>query len=199
MITYKEYIKRMEEKGYTYRDHNTIMIDETNNIVKTFTAKKGSVNKILELQCPSNGVISICGKTHDGGCEKSYLCDIKCLDKDNEEPFQESHITTELQHNNHLVAEIVLTKILYHEPPKEHKKIQEWLELINPILKTIGSENPCEHVMWAGAYKLFNTDFINRSFNLYENQRMIFYILNPNIDITNVKFNLKADILEKLV
>lgn len=199
MITYKEYIKRMEEKGYIYRNKGPITIDETNSMIKTFTVGKGSVGKILEFQCPNNAVISVCGKSHDGGCEKSYLCDIKCFDNDDKEPFNELHSTTELNHNNHVVAEIVLTKILYHEPPKENKKVQEWSELISPILKMIMSENPCEHVMYVGTYNLFSTDFLKTSFNLYENQKMTFYIVNPDIDIEKVKFNLRADILEKLI
>lgn len=198
MIAYKEYIKRMEEKGYTYRNNNPITIDETNSMVKMFTVEKGSIGKVLELQCPNNSVISVCGKSHEGGCEKSYLCDIKCLGKDDKEPFKESHNTTELNRSNHVVAEIVLTKILYHEPPKEYKKVQEWSELISPILKMILSEDPCEHVMYVGTYGLFNTELLKTSFNLYENQKMTFYIVNPDIDIEKVKFELKADILERL-
>lgn len=198
MITYNEYIKKMEEKGYVYKDNNPIIINESNHMIKTFTVKKGSIGKILELQCPDNAVISICGETHEGGCEKSYSCGIKCFGKDSKEPFQGLHHSTELKRNNHVVAEIVLTKILYKEPPKGHKKIQEWQELITPILRMIKSESPFEHIMWTGAYKIFNTDFVSRSFNLYENQKMTFYIVNPDTDIEKVSFEMKADILEKL-
>lgn len=198
MITYNDYIKRMEEKGYIYRSDNPITINESDSMIKTFTVNKGSVGKILELQCPSNAVISVCGKTHEGGCDKSYMCDIKCFDKDNNEPFKDSHHSTPLRHDKHVVAEIIVTKILYNEPPKGHKKIEEWQELISPILKMIESEDPRQHIMLVGTYKLFNTDFVNTSFNLYENQKMTFYINSPDTDIDRVKFDLKADIFEKL-
>lgn len=197
MITYNDYIKRMEEKGYLYRSGNPIMINESDSMIKTFKVKKGSVGKILELQCPSNVVISLCGKTHEEGCDRHYSCDIKCFDNDDNEPFKDSHRSTPLRHDRHVVAEIIATKILYNEPPKGHKKIEEWQELISPILKMIKSEDPCQHVMLVGTYKFFNNDFVNTSFNLYENQKMTFYIVNPDTDIEKVKFNLKADIFER--
>lgn len=195
MITYKDYIKRMEDKGYIYKNNSPILIDESNPIIKTFTVKKGSIGKILELQCPNNSVISACGKTHEEGCEKLYFCDIKCFNDNNDEPFQDLHYSTQLQ-DKHAVAEIITTKILKKEPDKNHTKVKEWSEFVNPILKMIGSDDPHEHVMWFGVYKLFRTDFLNTSFNLYENQKMILYITNPDIDITKVKFRMKIDIFE---
>ena len=196
MITYKDYIKRMEDKGYTYKNNNPILINESNSMIKTFTVEKGSIGKILELQCPNNVVISACGKTHESGCEKLYFCDIKCLNNDNDEPFQDLHHSTQLQ-GKYVVTEIIVTKILRKESDKNYKKVREWSEFVDPILKIIGSEDSREHVMWFGVYKLFRTDFLNTSFNLYENQKMIFYVNNPEIDITKVKFKMKIDILEK--
>jgi len=189
----------MKEKGYIYKDDNPIMIDESNPMVKTFVAKKGLTDKILELTCPNGTIISACGKTHEGGCEKSYLCDIKCFDKNNKELFHGLHYSTKLGYGKHVLVEIIVTKTLYNEPDKSYKKVQEWSEFINPILKMIGSENPCEHVMWIGAYQLFNTEFLNTSFNIYENQKMTFYAVNPDTDVEKVEFKLNADILEKQV
>ena len=194
MITYKEFTDRMIEKGYTLVPSNSVTIDESNNMIKTFPIKKDTIGKILELRCPDNSIISLCGVEHNGGCHNSYVCDIKCTNDHNKEPFQETHYSTELKSNQHVVAEIIVTKILRKDPPLDNKKVKEWSETISPILKLIRSNNNREHVMWAGAYPKFNIEFIKTSFTLYGDQKMIFYINNPDIDITKVMLEMKVDI-----
>lgn len=197
MKTYKEFIDRMTEKGYTLILNSPITIDESNNIIKTFSTKKGTVGKILELQCPDNSVIALCGTEHNGGCHNSYTCDIECTDNDNKQPFQEMHYSTALTDTKHILAEIIATKILQQDPPLDNKKVKEWSETISPILKLIKSSNSREHVMWAGAYPKFSSEFIKTSFTLYGGQKMTFYVNNPDTDIEKVKFSMKVDIFEQ--
>lgn len=196
MITYREFVKLMEGRGYFHNGIGTI--DESYSHIKTFTLKKGSVGKILELKCPSNTIISACGKTHPGGCEKFYSCKIKCTDEYNKEPFQDLHYATKLTDKQQIVAEIIVSKILQIDPNKIDANYKEWSMKCSPLLKLIGSESPCEHIMWIGAYSLFSKDFLKESFNIYGNENMIFYVVKPDIDITKIKFEMKADILEKL-
>lgn len=198
MITYKEFIDKMIEKGYIYKNYEPTKIDESNNMVKIFSVKKGTIDKILELQCPDNSVIVLCGTEHIGGCQNSYKCNIKCSNKENKQPFQEMHNSTEITRTKHIVAEIIVTKILQQDPPSDNKKVKEWSEIAGPILKLIKSNNNREHVMWAGAYPKFNSEFNKTSFTLYGGQKMIFYINNPDIDIDKVKLNISLDIFEKL-
>ncbi len=197
MKTYKEFIDRMIEKGYVIISDSPVTTDESNNIIKTFSTKKGTVGKILELQCPYNSIIALCGTEHNGGCHNSYICNIELTNNEGEKPFQKIHHSTALTSTKHVVAEIIVTKILQQNPPLDNKKVKEWSDTISPILKLIKSGNNREHVMWAGAYPKFNSDFIKTSFTLYGGQKMIFYVNNPDVDIDKVKFSMKADIFEQ--
>lgn len=196
MITYKEFIDKMVENGYVY-NHNPVTIsDKDNNIISTFSADKGKTDKIIEVNCPDNQIMALCGTTHSGGCNKEYLCHIKCYDDQNNEPFQGLHYSTELNKNYHVLAEIIVTKILRNDPPTQYKKVKEWSDTISPILKLIGSDNNREHVMWTGAYSKFSPEFNKTSFTLYGGQKMTFYINNPDIDIKKIDFKLDVDIFE---
>jgi hypothetical protein len=175
-----------------------ITIDESNPNIKIFPVKKDTIGKFLEFSCPNNTIISACGKTHPGGCNGSYYSIIvKCFNKDNEESFQrDSYQSIQLTPDSQIVTEIVVTKILQKELDKSDPKVQENSDINNAILKIIGSENPCEYPIRSGVYKFIYRDFLERSFNIHSNEKMIFYAINPDIDITKVKFELKADILE---
>ncbi len=203
MITYKEFIDKMIEKGYVYNDHNPIAISNDNNnsnnnndIVSTFSVCKGKIGKIIEMTCPDNYVVALCGTEHEGGCRNDYVCNLKCCDNYDNEPFQGLHYSTELTKGKHVVAEIIVTKILRNDPPTQYKKVREWSETIAPILKLIGSNNNREHVMWIGTYNKFSDEFNKTSFTLYGGQKMTFYIHNPDIDITKIDFKFNVDIFE---
>lgn len=186
----------METRGYTLRADNPVDIHELSPGVYTFSVKKDDIGKFLEIDCLHNTIISACGKNHPGGYSDSYSINIRCMDNDDKEPFQEFHQCSILTKDRHIVSDIIVTKILQKEINQNDKNIQEWSKLANPILKIIGSKDPCEYPMWTGNYKLFHKEFLNDSFNLYANEKIIFYIIKPNIDIVKVKFNMKVDILE---
>ena len=111
--------------------------------------------------------------------------------------FKGLHSAIKLTDKHHIVAEIVASKILQRNPSTIDANYKEWLIKTTPILKLIGSENPNEHIMWVGAYGLFSKDILNESFNIYGNENMTLYAINPDIDIKQVKFEIKADILKK--
>jgi len=138
MITYKEFIDRMIEKGYIHKNNEPVAIDESNNMIKIFHVKKEKIGKILELQVPDNSIVALCGTEHNGGCHNSYICDIKCTNNKDEQPFQEEHNSTEITRTKHVVAEIIVTKILQQDPPLDNKKVKEWSKTAGPILKLIG-------------------------------------------------------------
>lgn len=196
MITYEEFIAKMIEKGYVHKNDTPINIGDS-NIVKTFSINKEQTGKIIEFSCPENQIISLCGTEHEGGCRNEYICNIRCCDNHNNEPFQEFHHSTGLTRDKHVLAEIIVTKILRNDPPVQHTKVREWSETISPILKLIGSSNNREHIMWVGAYPKFNSEFNKISFTLYGNQKMTFYAHNPNTDITKIDFRFDVDIFEQ--
>lgn len=204
-ITYKDFIKLMNDRGYTLRENSPRDVYEISPGVKTFTVKKDSIGKFLEIECLLNTIISACGKNHPGNEEQlepspewPYYCNVKCFDKDNKEPFQELHQAIKLTPTRGTVADIVITKILQKEIDQSDKNIQEWSKLVNPILETIGSKNPYEYPMWTGNYKTISKDFLNDSFNLYVGEKMIFYVVKPDIDIEKITLEMKVDILERL-
>ena len=197
MITYKEFIEKMIEKGYTHKDNNPVNIANNNGMIKKFHINKGQTGKIIEFSCPENQIISLCGTTHEGGCHNEYMCNIKCYDNHDNEPFQKLHYSTGLTKDKHVLAEIIVTKILRNDPPIQYEKVREWSETIKPILKLIGSNNNREHVMWIGGYGVFSSEFNKTSFTLYSNQKMTFYIHNPDTDITKIDFKFNVDIFER--
>lgn len=195
-MPYKDFIKLMEERGYTIRKNSPIEIHELSPGVRIFPIKKDSIDKFLEIECLHNTIISVCGKNHPGGCHNSYSCNVKCCNEENKEPFQEFHQCIDLTPNQRTVADIIITKILQKEIDKTDENIREWSKLVNPILKIIGSKNPYEYPMWTGNYKMLHKDFLNDSFNLYTGEKIIFYTVKPDVDITKVTLEMKVDMLE---
>ncbi len=199
MISYKDFIRLMEERGYVYK--NQITIDESDSNVKIFPVKEQTIGRVLEFQCPNNTIISACGK--DLGCHDSYSCAIKFFNQEDKEAFQDLHYSTTLTEDYRLAMELMVTKIMQKSPDQNNPDIQKYSHLVNSILRIINSDNPYEYPMWSGVYKLFSNNnvnnnhiFLNNSFNLYSGEKMIFYAINPDIDITKIKFELKVDILE---
>ena len=197
MITYKEFIEKMIEKGYSYKNNAPINIADENSIINKFYINKGKTGKIIEFSCPDNQIVSLCVTEHEGGCLNEYTCYLKCFDNHNNEPFQGLHYSTELTKDKHVVAEIIVTKILRNDPPTQYKKVKEWSDTIAPILKLIGSDNHREHIMWIGTYNKFSDEFNKASFTLYGGQKMTFYVQNPDVDITKVDFKFNVDIFER--
>jgi hypothetical protein len=196
MMPYKDFIDLMEKRGYTFNRNNPITIDESNPSIKTFSAKNGNISKILELQCPKDTVISVYGKNNSEDWKEDYSTNLKCFNDENKEPFQEFHQCIVLTTARHTIADIIVTKILQNEINRNDPDVRQLLIYTDPILKFIGSDNLCEYPIWSGNYKTFNKEFLNDNFNLYSEEKIIFYVTKPDIDITKVKFDIKVDIFE---
>lgn len=93
MILYKDFIKLMEERGYTYKNQ----IDESNPNIKIFPVQEQTIGKTLEFQCPNNTIISARGKD---------ICNIKFSNQDNKEAFQDLHYSIALTKDYHVAMEI---------------------------------------------------------------------------------------------
>ncbi len=196
MTPYKDFIDLMAKRGYTFNNNNPITIDESSPNIKIFSAKNGCVSKILELQCPKDTVISIRGKNNPGDWKEDYSINLKCSNNEDKEPFQKFHQCIILTAARHTIADIIVTKVLQNEINRNNLEIRQFTIYTDPILKFIGSDNPCEYPIWSGNYKTFNKEFLNDSFNLYSEEKIIFYTTKPDIDITKVKFEIKVDIFE---
>lgn len=196
MTSYKDFIDLMEKRGYTFKKGNPITIDESSPNIKIFPVKNGHVSKILELQCPKDTVISVCGENNPGDWKEDYSINLKCSNNEDKEPFQEFHQCIVLTAARHTVADIIVTKVLQNEVNRNNPDIRQFIIYTDPILKFIGSDNLCEYPIWSGNYKTFNKEFLNDNLNLYSEEKIIFYATKPDIDITKVKFEIKVDIFE---
>ncbi len=195
-MPYKDFIDLMEKRGYTFNNNNPIIINESSPSIKTFSVKNCHVDKILELQCPKDTVISVCGKNNSGDWKEDYATSLKCFNNEDKEPFQEFHQCIVLTTARHTVADIIVTKVLQNEINRNDPDIRQFIIYTDPILKFIGSDNLCEYPIWSGNYKTFNKEFLDDNFNLYSEEKIIFYATKPDVDVMRVKFEIKVDIFE---
>ena len=196
MIIYKDFTKLMESRGYILRENSPITLSEYSDIVTKFDVEKMTTGKFLEIKCPENTIMSICGNTHEGGCEKKYHIDLQISNGD-EEPFQGLHYSIPITKERHVVAEIIVTKVMQKEPDKNDPKVKDWMETSSAILNIVRSENPFEYPMWTGVYKIFNKEFLNLSYTMYPGEKFIFYAANPEVDIKKVRLTMDFDVFEK--
>lgn len=202
MISYIDFIKRMKEKGFAYKNNSPILLDENSYMIKKFILKKGMTGKILELECPENAVLSLCGDDlNPNGINSKYMCTLNCFDDEGNEPFMKDHkgYILYIDQDNKprgSVIDIVITKVVKDEQTKNYAGVKNCLPLIESIMRLIGSDNHLEYPMISGMYQKISEYLTVNSFNLYPTEKIIFYAISPDIDITNIKFNMNIDIFE---
>lgn len=203
MISYIDFIKRMEEKGFVHKNNLPIMLDENSQMVKTFILEKGETGKILELTCPENTVISLCGDDlKTDSVHSDYTCTLKCFDHEGNEPFLKDHkgyilyVDPSDNRPKGSAIDIVITKVVKDEQAKNIAGVNNCLQLTESVMRLIKSDNPLEYPMIVGIYQKITEYLTMKSFNLYPTEKMIFYALEPDINITKVKFEIIVDIFE---
>lgn len=207
MISYIDFIKRMEEKGFVYKSNLPTTLDENNHMVKTFTLEKGETGKILELTCPEHTVLSLCGddlKTDSirSNPNSDYICTLKCFDNEGNEPFMKDHkgyilyVDPNDNRPKGSAIDIVITKVVKDEQAKNLAGVNNCLQLTESVMRLIKSNNPLEYPMIVGIYQKITEHLTMKSFNLYPTEKIIFYVLEPDINITKIKFEINMDIFE---
>jgi hypothetical protein len=196
MITYREFIEKMKEKGFVYRNDLPTLVN--GHMIKTFPLEKGTIGKIAELSCPEDTILSLCGE--DMGCG-DYKCSLKCLDNDGNEPFSKEHkayvlYTDKDNRSKGSVMDIVVTKVVKDEKSIKSSEADRY-PMLATVMKMIKSGNNLEYPILMGAYQRISENLIKKSFNLYPNEKMILYSLEPDIDITKTDFKIDLDILVK--
>ncbi len=198
MAKYQEFIKKVEKYGYFRKNNVPVALCDSDHVFTKYIVKKDSKGKFLELVCPDNTIMTVCGKKM--GCDKEYEFKIKCHDDFLKEPFGN------LFRSSLLVSEktkefpgiiinyqIVVTKIgneIYEIP-------SGWEKMTKTTLKIIGSENPKEYPIWSGAYKAMYGFCYNGLF-LKGGQKLVFYAIEPDVDIINSELKMEVDMFEKI-
>lgn len=195
-LTYQEFIEKMEKDNYIRKNNDSIILDDSDSIFTKYIVKKDMIGKFLELVCPDNIVIS-CGRKMN--CDKEYEFKIKCYDDDLKEPFgnplRSSLLVSEKTREFPGIIinyQIVITKIgnkIYEIP-------SGWEKMTKNTLKIISSKNPNEYPLWSGAYDCIYS-FYNNGLYLESGQKLVFYAVNPDIDIKNIELKMEVDIFEK--
>jgi len=204
MVPYIDFIKRMEEKGFIRKNNSPVLLDENNHMIKTFVLEKGITGKILQLTCPENTILSLCGDDLKTGSNHSnYICSLKCFDNEENEPFMKDHkgyilyVDPNDNRPKGSAIDIVITKVVKDEQTKIIAGVNNCLPLIGSVMRLIKSDNHLEYPMIVGIYQKITEYLTKNSFNLYPTEKIIFYALEPDTDIAKIKFELKVDILEK--
>lgn len=196
MITYKEFIEKMKEKGFIYKNNSPTLVN--GSMIKTFSVEKGTIGKIAELTCPKNTILSLCGQ--DMGCN-SYTCSLKCFDNDENEPFSKQHKGYALYIDKDNTAkgsvmDIVVTKVVKDEKSKKISGADDY-SMLTTVMKMIKSNNHLEYPMLMGTYQKIPEYLVKNSFNLYQNEKIILYALEPDTDIIKTDFKIALDVLVK--
>lgn len=94
---YTDYIKYLLDKGYTRENIN---LDETSEIVTTFSLAKGAIGPVLDIRCPSRYKIIIVGKNQlpeDADVRNVHALIVRFADSNNDEvtPYTRIKISKE--------------------------------------------------------------------------------------------------------
>ncbi len=197
MSKYQEFIEKMEKDNFIRKCNDSIVLVDSDSIFTKYIVKKDTIGKFLELVCPDNTIMAVCGKHM--GCDNEYKFKIRCYDDDSKEPFsnpfKSSLLVSEKTRGFPGIIvnyQMVITKIgseIYEIP-------SEWEKMIKRTLNIVGSKDPKEYPLWSGAYKaIYN--FGNNGLFLRGGQKLVFYAVNPEIDIKNIELKMEVDMFEK--
>ena len=196
---YNEFIEKMKKDNYIRKNNDSIILDESNLMLTKHVVKKDTIGKFLELTCPDNIIITFCGRKMN--CDKKYEFKIKCYDENLKQPFSNIFrssflISKKTQEFPGIMInyQMVITKI----GNKISKIESPWEKIIGNTLKIINSKNPNEYPLWSGNYFAIDSFFYNGSC-LKSGEKLVFYAVNPDIDIKNIDLKMEVDIFEKIM
>lgn len=192
---YNEFIEKMRKDGYTRKNNDTIHINESDTIFAKYEVKKDTIDKFLELTCPSNTIITHCGDKMN--CDKKYEFRIKCYDEYMKEPFSDPFRSSLLlsKKTKELPGLIVNYQTIITKTGTRFYNLEpEWEKYVKMALKIIGSKDPSEYPIYSGAYDAMN--LCNGTY-LEKGQKLIFYAIEPENDIKNIDLKMDIDIFEK--
>lgn len=188
----------MEKDNYFRKNNDSIILDDSDSIFTKYVVRKDTIGKFLELVCPADTIITCCGRKMN--CDKEYKFGIKCHDDNLKEPFnnpfRSSILVSEKTRESPEVIinyQMVITKI----GNKTHEVPSGWEEMITNVLKIIDSNNPKEYPLWSGAYKAIYGFYDNGLF-LEGGQKLVFYAVNPDVDIKSMELKMEVDIFENI-
>lgn len=194
-LLYQKFMQKMKKDNFIRKNNGSTIIVDSDSIFTKYIVRKGSTGIFLELICPDNSFITYCGRN----CDEEYELKIKCYDDALKEPFDNPFLSSKLtlestEESPGIIInyQIVITKIgnRIHEIPSG------WEKMTKSVLKIIDSKNPKEYPLWSGPYKAIH-HFYNNGLFLESGQRLIFYAVEPDVDIKNIELKMEVDIFEK--
>lgn len=172
---YADIQKHFKDKGYILEQ---LCIDETSEIVTTFSLAKGAIGPVLDIRCPSRYKIFILGKDQlpeDVDINTAHTLKVRFADSNNDEIAPDTRIRIKrvkpseaiINVANMFYKDITITDY-QKEPPHKIKSDDKWY-IVNQSISVNGAEH------------------------------LDIEVINPdkNIDAKNVKLSLDIDFWEE--
>ncbi len=173
-IKYADIQKHFKDKGYTLEQ---LCIDETSEIVNTFSLAKGAIGPVLDIRCPSRYKIFILGKnqlSEDVDINTAHALRVRFADSNNDEIDPDTRIRIKRVKPSEAIIMVanmfykdITTTDYQKEPPHKIKSDDKWHRFDQSILV-----NGSEHLQ---------IDVVNP---------------DKNIDAKNIKLSLDIDFWE---
>ncbi len=180
-IKYADIQKHFKDKGYTLEQ---LCIDETSEIVNTFSLAKGAIGPVLDIRCPSRYKIFILGKNQlpeDVDINTAHALRVRFTDSNNDEIAPDTRIRIKRVKPSEaimMVAHMLYKDITITDYQKElpHK---------------IKSDDKCD-ITANAVYRFNQSIFINGD------EHLKIDVVDPdkNIDAKNIKLSLDIDFWE---
>ena len=172
---YTDYIKYLLNKGYIREQIN---LDETSEIVTTYSLAKGAIGPVLDIRCPSRYKIIIVGKNQlpeDTDTNSAHALRVRFADSNNDEVAPDTRIKIMKERISEAITavgamlykDITITDY-QKEPPNKMKSDDKW-------------------------YKF------DQGIEINGEEHLRIYAINPDIciDAKNVKLGLDIDLWEE--
>lgn len=172
--TYGDYVKAMTDTGWGFADNESphIITHSNTDMVSTHSTAMGNSRGILEITCPDDKEITICGRSHADINHPPHFFSLRCRSSSGENLALDTEFTiikNSIKGAVPLFCQIGDSPVLYSE-----------------LSQTVG-----ERFKEKGGRHRFPKGII-----LYPTETLIFRVINPNIDIVKTELSMQADIWE---
>ncbi|MDD3813287.1 MAG: hypothetical protein PHZ02_01465 [Desulfocapsaceae bacterium] len=165
-----DFVKEMLRHGWIFADNiSPHIITHDSSIIFRHIVTKQDIGNVLEITCPENKYISICGRNHFVRNYPPHIFSLRCSNKSDRDISPGT--------------EIII------------RKRKEWiLNGTELFYENAGNLSP----IIGERVKLWNEEFpFPAGISISSGEILCFRVVNPNIDINKVELFMQADIWEK--
>jgi len=181
-IKYADIKKRFKDEGYILEQ---LCIDETSEIVTTFSLTRGTIGTVLDIRCPSRYNIFILGRNQlpeDADINTAHALRVKFTDSNGDEIAPDTRIRIKRVKPSEAI--IMVVNMLYKDIT-----VTDYQKEPHHEMKFPGDK-------WKSYDKWYRFD---QSILVKGGEHLSIDVINPDkdIDVKNVKLSLDIDLWEK--